>query len=385
MEHDSPQEDYAGRFLELFWELRARNLSKWERLVAEEILLRSYGSNRASVTIRRLDALAGFLGLSRGHLHDHLSGLLTGNILANDESPGKAPRTWWFKDLGLWTINRRIEPGTERAKRSEAGDVELRDDNLPPDERPLPGFEPKQTDAEVQADANLERADHGPAPRLSAAASGSASFAGPEKIRSRIGNGSRNGNEKPVPEMGTVPESGTGQQDNAPACDARPGFPEAWTEARQAGNPLAGEKARESKRWRALTGGEASLQFEMEDWFREGPDTEELIERYRESWQGRIRRDSGLVRRALADVQLEIREEPDKVKVSRGGLLHTRYNEFLRQQPPKPNRAGHAPVPARPAVALVPASVSALSWEQVQAQVAEEKAKFILQINGGRS
>ena len=113
-----PTKDFAGRFVELFWELRERDLNKWERLVAEELLLRSYGAmpGKDTVTIARLDAMAGVLGLSRGHLRDHLISLGTKNVLANDETPGRPPRVWWFKDISLWTCSPRIEPGTVRAQ-----------------------------------------------------------------------------------------------------------------------------------------------------------------------------------------------------------------------------------------------------------------------------
>ena len=232
----------------------------------------------------------------------------------------------------------------------------------------MPGFEPKLTDPEVQADANLEHVNHGSRPALSAAASGPGSGGAAEESRTHFGYGTRNGYEKPVPETGTVPEMGTGALDNAPAGSARPGLPEAFPEARLAGQSWPTGKARPENRWRTLSAGEASILREIEDWMREGGDAEELIAQFRSGWEGRLRRHSGFVLRMFLDAKLEAREKPDVVKKSRGGFLHTRYNDWLRAQPPAEKRLpAKVPKPAQARAPLEPPKPHEPSPEDLEA------------------
>ena len=378
--------DLFARFLHLLLELRERDLKPYERLAAEEILLLTYGEGRTQVVIRRLDHLAARLGISRGNLHPHLSQLVRLQVLANDERPGKHAETWWFNEPGVWQIGRRIEFGSERDRRAAAATAALQDDNpLLPGQRELPGFEPEQTDAEVQADAALERTGQNPTSNLSAAALASARSGQEAEARSKIWNGGSKIWNELVPKSGTaVPKSGTGEVANAPTCArARPGSRSLEPEARLArlAVPPSAEAGSLARNWRPLTDDEAALLSELEAWCAEGPDTLELIERHRAVWEGRIRGNGGLVERVLRDGQTTVREQPDVIKRSRGGLLKTLYNDWLRGQPQRTSKI-HAR--ARPAQTGAP-HIPALAWEESQQRVKKLADGLRLRLKGGMS
>ena len=390
---DPPPEDFSVRFVDVFWELRARNLSCWCRLVAEELLIRSYGKNRAQVTISRLEDLAAFLGISRGNLHHHLAELLRLDIVQNDARPGRNALHWWFKEVGLWTVAPRVDPASPAGARSRAADARLNDDNPSlPGQLPLAGFE-ERTDAEFQADAAQERAENSPPSSLSAAGSASGSPA----ARSRIWNGvPKTGTPVPesgtaVPESGTpVPKSGTPAPDNARVSTrARPGCQDTEARLSQAargreGEPGAGPPSSAARVWRALIPPETALLDELEAWCVEGGDTVQETTGYRRSWEGRIRHDRGLVERVLRDVQSGVRDGREIVKKTRGGLLKVRYDDFLRRQPPKlPGKSGLARRTPPPAVPLTPPAAP-LSEEEGRLLAARMREECERQFGGGR-